>query len=397
MKSKKALKALGVFLALMAALTVLSRAADTLTICRVKTEKAKAGALAHKVRGDGVVAASRETPVWATDGLRVEAVCVNVGTAVEKDAILARFDENDVQDRLSGAQRELQKLESENVKTAETALAASLLEKTRAVADAEKALDEAKRTKEKKAARQKLARAKEDLELIQKEQEEKMAQEGLTLRALALEIAAKRAQVGALTRLLEDDCALRAPVGGVVTALSLAAGKAAGSDAAARIADLSGGLRLTLSIDREQAKYVAAGDEALVTKPGEKDARAATVEDVSPVDAQGRATVVVALAQTDYVIGGSVETEITRKSDRFRACVPASALRGDSAGDYVLVLRQKKSVLGDVTVAERVGVTVLDRDGERAAIDGALENADEIIVEADKPVAAGDRVREAQA
>ena len=60
---------------------------------------------------------------------------------------------------------------------------------------------------------------------------------------------------------------------------------------------------------------------------------------------------------------------------------------------YTSIAREKGTVMGTQTFAERVNVSVIERDGATAAVSGGFSPEDEIIVSSARPVAEGDRVR----
>lgn len=66
------------------------------------------------------------------------------------------------------------------------------------------------------------------------------------------------------------------------------------------------------------------------------------------------------------------ETEILAGSELqpYDVLIPASALRKDYEGYYVLVLRENQSVLGRGYVAHRMSVELLDSDQEYCAVRG---------------------------
>ena len=63
-------------------------------------------------------------------------------------------------------------------------------------------------------------------------------------------------------------------------------------------------------------------------------------------------------------------------------------------GQDVLVVTEKETVLGEELTAKRVDVKVEKRDGEYAAVtEGVLGRNDKIIIDSNKTVEDGDRVR----
>ncbi|MBM6752619.1 hypothetical protein H6A65_14160 [Mediterraneibacter glycyrrhizinilyticus] len=56
-------------------------------------------------------------------------------------------------------------------------------------------------------------------------------------------------------------------------------------------------------------------------------------------------------------------------------------------------MSEESSALGTVQKAERVPVTVLEKNSEEAAVDSVLEKIDQVIVGSEKYVEEGDQIR----
>lgn len=97
---------------------------------------------------------------------------------------------------------------------------------------------------------------------------------------------------------------------------------------------------------------------------------------------------------TEAGYGDTFTWKIQVPSKQNYSCkIPLAALREDTKGNYCLVVTEESSALGTVKKAERVDVTVLEKNGEEAAVEAALENTDQVIVGSEKYVEEGDQVR----
>lgn len=86
---------------------------------------------------------------------------------------------------------------------------------------------------------------------------------------------------------------------------------------------------------------------------------------------------------TPQVMGGTV----------YRNCVPLKALHKDGMKRYVLVVSKTKTELGTETVAERVYVSVVHKNNQFASLDDALTTSQQIILNSNKSVGPGDRIK----
>lgn len=107
----KALRGLCLFLCLMLGFTVLSRAADSVTIARVRVEQASPRTLSRTVEVQGRVTAEREVALRVQMGLVVESIPVIPGQQVEKGELLLELDREDLEEQIRAVKLEIEKLE----------------------------------------------------------------------------------------------------------------------------------------------------------------------------------------------------------------------------------------------------------------------------------------------
>ncbi len=161
----KALKGLCLFLCLMMGFTVLSRAADSVTIARVRVEQASPQTLDRSIEVQGKVTAEREVALRVQAGIVVDSIPVLAGQQVEKGDLLMELDVQDLDELIRGARLEIEKLELNQRDVDSQKAAADAQQKKaakRAGEDYAKAKKQSGRTvaeaeKELKQAKQKLA------------------------------------------------------------------------------------------------------------------------------------------------------------------------------------------------------------------------------------------------
>ena len=349
MKAKWALKALFIFFAAMIVLTLIARAGDSLMIANVKTSFVMSGALNHETKVDAAVEASDVQMIWAQPGLRVVRIPVAVGTKVAAGDALMQFDPGGITEKAEEAQLALDKLNNE--------------------------------------------RAQLVLEMPDVKTAHAVKLHQLKLAALDMSIEQAKKALSRHRSLLTSGAQLSSPLDGYVTKVAAELGKETTSEAAFHLATMNSGLSMRCEITRDEAKYVTVGDAAEVTPLGRQKSIRAHVSGVMQPDGKGTVEVVVSLPEEDISIGTYCSVKFSRMTEGYPSIVPVSALHGEGVGTYVLVLRGKKSVLGDGDVAEKVPVSVLDKDWKCAAVSGALRDDDRVISGWDKPISPGDRVR----
>ncbi len=150
----RALRWLAAFLVLMVLLTLLSRAADSVTIAKVTTTSVTGGTLNHEISADGSILANREVSVSVASGVKIASVEAAAGTSVNEGDVLLYLDTDDLKEKLETAEEELAVLEAEaSDRAANEAIASSGEQKTLSraqedynttVSDADEAVAEAK-------------------------------------------------------------------------------------------------------------------------------------------------------------------------------------------------------------------------------------------------------------
>lgn len=231
----KALRGLCLFFGLMLGFTVLSRAADGVTIARVRVEQPSPRTLDRSITVQGRVTAEREVALRVRPGLVVESIPVLPGQQVEKGEVLLEIDREDLAEQIRTAKLEIKKMElSQRDAKSQRALANSQQKKarqraredyakakkqsSRAVAEAEKELKQAKEKLADFRKKKKDAAAGEEggADSVRKSLEDGRAEKEKALeRALEEEtrlIAAREAAVGeALKAARGENPSLTAP------------------------------------------------------------------------------------------------------------------------------------------------------------------------------------------
>ena len=104
----KAVKALAGFLILMFLLTILSRAADSLTIAKVTASAATGGVISHNIEVDGNITPNKDIAISTSANFKIASVEATEGKTVKKGDLLIQLDTADLKKKLLQAQKELQ-------------------------------------------------------------------------------------------------------------------------------------------------------------------------------------------------------------------------------------------------------------------------------------------------
>ena len=104
----KAVKALAGFLILMFLLTILSRAADSLTIAKITASAATGGVISHNIEVDGNITPNKDIAISTSANIKIASVEATEGKTVKKGDLLIQLDTADLKKKLLQAQKELQ-------------------------------------------------------------------------------------------------------------------------------------------------------------------------------------------------------------------------------------------------------------------------------------------------
>lgn len=442
----RALRALAWFLLLMLCCTLLSRAADAVTVPVVTAEKPKRMALTRKFSLDGVFEAVGGIPVLTASGLTVLQLAVAEGDRVEKGDLLFTCDTAEIEKEIARVQLEIAATRTElNALERESAYNAQKAEEEQALAleraeedyeaavrnaelavqeaqaalnDAQRALrlyrdtgdgyyDEADSQAEYNQLRSAYRAASLAYEKALTEQEDALqkAQRDVDDRSVvaqqapdssrelkSISLQQQLMELASLQESIATQGAVYSPADGIVMELGAKVGGRTTAEAAALIMN-GEALRFTATLTEKQSKLVQPGDFFNLRLSGEDEAvKDQIVRSVGRDTTGSNAYILTAEPAGVAAPGQSASGEFTYRSSVYNSVIPLAALYGADNDYYVLAAEATETSLGTEFVATRYAVTLLERSEESAAVSGISNNV-LLISASDKPVRAGDRIR----
>ena len=280
-----------------------------------------------------------------------------------------------------------------------------------AVSEAQAAID---------TAREALNRARRESEDNQYSEEEELYAAGRAVETAqaALEDARRQAEVlqkegeidritcesersdkeksrAALQEILDNGGCLLAPAPGTVVRTLERGDKTKKEEDAVILSSADRGFVFEGKLDKDSARRFSAGDKGELHYKLDGSTQKADVEihSISTPDESDQVLVTAVLPEGGYTSGMPAQLFLSRKSETYQNCLPLTALRSDSGGDHVFVLRRQSSVLGTEWVIARVDITVKERDSQMMYVDGALTYSDQVVISSNKIISEGDRGR----
>ena len=406
---KKAVKALFAFLVLMIGCTMLSRAADSMTIPRIKVDTPKSKTIVDEVKAKGVVAKNREEKISVVEGLKIDYVNISVGSSIKVGDTLVELDKDDLQAKVDEIKKNIEQ-EQKTLSRATEDYNKAINTKKKAVQTAlnemntaKQALDNYNNLSEEEKDSMMDESLKADYESKKELYNSAVADSNDTVdldRSLqdtkdSLKIEEYNKELAKLQPLLDASGKIVSEKEGIVTSV-VAENGGVTTDTIASIADKNEGYKFVGEIDKSNRTLVKQGQTVALNLGSSGIIENLTIDSISKNDDNPdtlKVTVVLPVGIGE--IDESGEIIVSSKSKKYGTCVPLAALRqGDGDSYYILVVTEKETVLGEELTAKKVDVKVEKRDGEYAAVsDGSLGRNDKIIIDSNKTVEDGDRVR----
>lgn len=387
-------------LAIMFLFTLISRVTASLTVARVKVKEPSSQKIQHIVKAEGRIEKNRELSVLTEPDLLVEQVLVNVGQRVKKGETLAKLDQTALTEQLASVQGEKRVLELQNQairKNQNQARRKRERDIARAKADYERIRKENKEAKKGKTKRDKAAES----EAKEKEREAKralrdageMPETDNSIEVNNIAIEKLDVQIDKLRKLKEKKGRIQAPRAGVITSILVNVGQKTAETGIFTMTDERAGLRFEGQLSLEDAKYVSSGDEVTLSASG-TEKKDLTVTSLELDESKEFMLVTVLLPAEPFSLGETASMKAVQESANYPCTVPLTALRQENSKYYVLVAEPRNTVLGEQLIAVKEEVKVLEKNEKDAALEpGSLKEDSQIIIDTDRYVEAGDRVR----
>ena len=193
--------------------------------------------------------------------------------------------------------------------------------------------------------------------------------------------------------------AVISPVSGVIAELiSVLPGSPVQAGSVVAVIEVADrGYSLNFRVTLEQSRMVSIGDVAEINRMwwDDNDVRAVltSIRNDPENPATGR-ILVFDISGDGTESGMQLSLSVGQRSLNYETIVPNSALRTDTNGDFVLVVVERRSPLGNRYVAMRADVNVLAADDTNSAVSGGLTGGGNfVITTSTRPIQAGSQVR----
>lgn len=153
--------------------------------------------------------------------------------------------------------------------------------------------------------------------------------------------------------------------------------------------------KVIVTISAEYGGYFSVGDSVILKKYGETDAiPGAELTNIKyDEDAPDFLNMTVTITGAGLELGELVEVTFDKQSEQYGMLIPIDAIRWQNNETYVLIVQEAEGILGTVLEARKVIVDILDKNSSYAAISAVDVSGQDIIIQSNRAVKDGSRVR----
>lgn len=423
-----------VFFVIMALITFFSNTIRNYALPIVKTQRIISGEIINSIKEIGVVQIKFPTEVVAYQDRVILEVAVQKGDMVQKNQVLYYLDKGD-ETKWKEAEKELEALETNyrtyllsgeipieaynNVvnqqvgsKEEKQALLFSLEEDIKKGEESVRYYEDevqkiqvelsylqngesssSSRYQEIRckliAAENELEKVRDNLEILKKKKDERVSvfQAEIDLQDYQRKIEEQEREVQQLKEENEEKV-IAAPEDGKIMELVYRKGETVKKgEKVAIIHNKEAGFCVSLTVPKQQIEGLQIGDKAEVTGYNYDKDIDLILSDIQVDNTKGEGFGIVTFdVEGEVSAGQTISMKLEKQGKTYDMIVPNSAVREDISGAFVLVLESQNTSLGNRYIANRVDVTILERNEKFTAIEGALYGGENVITSFSKPV-----------
>ena len=449
-RKKRIAGGLVLFLGFMWLCTLVSKSIYASRLPIVSTTRIDSKYIEHVVEMEGIVEAGAKLPVVVLGGLRVEELAVHTGDKVEEGDLLFTVDLEDIREKIAQQETDCQKVQLQIdaiLQNRELAKAQKALEEARAREDYD-ALARYQDTLVGRAAED-VAQAEEDLEELydenrehengeepetedeqeaRRQEEERLKQQlqsaayaeadakwnrettmkdagrkvedilleedvDATLSVYRTEVDSIREQIAEYQAIIDREGKITADMSGMVTDVYVEVGGRVPDTASFLLADDEVACQFSTTLTKEQKSYVNLNDDAKLELDGRKAINVTIDYLAENENAPGTFTALVKLPEETGMPGQSGVLRCAKAGEKHPCCISLLALQGQNDRYFVYVVSEREGILGQEYYVEEINVSVIDKNDNGAAVEGALTEDSRIIISSTGEVTKGDVVR----
>ncbi|MGG1638914.1 efflux RND transporter periplasmic adaptor subunit [Paenibacillus sp. NRS-1760] len=363
-----------VFMGLLLFFTLFSNTLQSLTLPKVRTEKAANGSLFFRIEGSGMLQPFAEARLLNPAGWKVQKILVKEGDHVKKGQKLIIYDsktaERELEDEITN--RDKQKIELRNIQD-------------------------------------------QYIESVKEEDELRIRKVKRDIETRNLDLGMQERKINELRDRLASQQEITAPFDGVITKLNALEGLTSTGEPDVLISNSSLGYRMDISADSTllSSLEISIGDKIEVMVDSVQDQQTRMIDGTihEVVNAQPRTVsssgeqvgltlsipqkaLQIKVFDTELKGGEQAKIKLEKRSQQEGMVIPNEAIHQDRDGMFVYKIDEQRGALGNVFVATKVRIHSSETNDKETMIQSdSLYEEDLIILESSEPLQDGNRVR----
>jgi multiple sugar transport system permease protein len=400
------LKISALFFFVMVLLFFFSNTINNLTIPKVAVVSPKTGALLFKIEEEGIIHEKNEIALYSQYQRWIEEINVSAGDRVTKGQVLMTFDKTQIRNELYMEEIRLKKINVSltqlNNKKQQLIDKYENIEFKNALADTEqkKEIYEEKLKLsdlgiESKSsimnARNEYFAAQTRLEAIKLEHLTLLDDLDAQINSLLLDLDLQRSIIARLEDELSNKSSVLSPVDGIIKQVNYIQGEQTSTSRPLFSIGVLGELICELSLQEGKESLISENDEVEIIA-NEKIIHS-KVDKIIFDNVNKNLKVQIKLSEADKALyGKKCLVRFEKKSQLYDVIIDKKALGKDSIGNFVYVIKEKRTILKNEYYVKKVYVDIYGSDNQYAAVKSGLNGSDYVVVDSSKPVYDGSRV-----
>ncbi len=214
-----------------------------------------------------------------------------------------------------------------------------------------------------------------------------------TLSVYRTEVDSIREQIAEYQAIIDREGKITADMSGMVTDVYVEVGGRVPDTASFLLADDEVACQFSTTLTKEQKSYVNLNDDAKLELDGRKAINVTIDYLAENENAPGTFTALVKLPEETGMPGQSGVLRCAKAGEKHPCCISLLALQGQNDRYFVYVVSEREGILGQEYYVEEINVSVIDKNDNWAAVEGALTEDSRIIISSTGEVTKGDVVR----
>lgn len=238
------------------------------------------------------------------------------------------------------------------------------------------------------------------LESLQRGLTSKKESDSLTAQSNALDDADSLKKIAEQEEKIEklkaadDSSSIKANGTGVISGITAKPGDEVKADSPiANIQLVDSGYEVSCSIPKRDATKLKVGNEAAIENIWDDEVSAEIKSIKADTSDPNQKSMVKFSVKGNVQVGETLQFAVGDKSNKYDTVVPNGAVKEDTDGNYVYVVKVKATPLGNRYIVKKVKVEVVASDTINSAIQGEISEYDNVITNSSKPLDNGQQVR----